>query len=137
MSTVANIITSGIFFIMFFFSLSIARNVHSTLGPDNAGKLLRVLFPKYFFWGLILSLAGAVAFYLSGELLKSLTLMIIAVLAGVSRFILVPKINKSRDLMLEGEEEAKKSFSSLHTLSVSINVVQLALLLAVLIVSVS
>ena len=137
MSTLANIITSGIFFIMFFFSLSIARNVHSTLGPDNAGKLLRVLFPKYFFWGLILSLAGAVAFYLSGELLKSLTLMIIAVLAGVSRFILVPKINKNRDLMLEGEEEAKKSFSSLHTLSVSINVVQLALLLAVLIVSVS
>ena len=137
MSTLANIITSGIFFIMFFFSLSIARNVHSTLGPDNAGKLLRVLFPKYFFWGLILSLAGAVAFYLSGELLKSLTLMIIAVLAGISIFILVPKINKSRDLMLEGKEIAKKTFSSLHALSVSVNVIQLVLLLAVLIASVS
>ena len=137
MSTLANIITSGIFFIMFFFSLSIARNVHSTLGPDNAGKLLRVLFPKYFFWGLILSLVGAVAFYLSGELLKSLTLMIIAVLAGISIFILVPKINKSRDLMLEGKEIAKKTFSSLHALSVSVNVIQLVLLLAVLIASVS
>ena len=63
--------------------------------------------------------------------------MFIAVLSGVSRFILVPKINKSRDLMLEGEEEAKKSFSSLHTLSVSINVIQLVLLLVVLIASVS
>ncbi len=122
---------------MLFFSLSIARNVHSTLGPDNAGKLLRVLFPKYFFWGLILSLVGAVAFYLSGELLKSLTLMIVSVLAGVSRFILVPKINKSRDLVLDGEEAAKKSFSSLHTISVSINVIQLAILLVVLIASVS
>ena len=137
MSTLANLITSGIFFIMLFFSLSIARNVHSTLGPDNAGKLLRVLFPKYFFWGLILSLVGAVAFYLSGELLKSLTLMIIAVLAGISIFILVPKINKSRDLMLEGKEIAKKTFSSLHALSVSVNVIQLVLLLAVLIASVS
>ena len=137
MSTLGIIITSGIFFIMFFFSLSIARNVHSTLGPDNAGKLLRVLFPKYFFWGLILSLVGAVAFYLSGELLKSLTLMIVSVLAGVSRFILVPKINKSRDLVLDGEEAAKKSFSSLHTISVSINVIQLAILLVVLIASVS
>ena len=114
MSTLGIIITSGIFFIMFYFSLSIARNVHGTLGPDNAGKLLRVLFPKYFFWGLILGLLGSAAFYLSGELLKSLTLMIVAVLSGVSRFILVPKINKSRDLMLEGEEMAKKSFSSLH-----------------------
>ena len=137
MTIFANIITSGVFFIMLFFSLSIARYVHSTLGPDNAGKLLRVLFPKYFFWGLILGLAGAVAFYLSGELLKSLTLMIVAVLAGVSRFILVPKINKSRDLMVEGEEIAKKSFLSLHTLSVSINVIQLVLLLVVLIASVS
>tara|TARA_Y100000766_G_C18796858_1_gene551025 strand:- start:490 stop:903 length:414 start_codon:yes stop_codon:yes gene_type:complete len=137
MTILANIITSGVFFIMLFFSLSIARNVHSTLGPDNAGKLLRVLFPKYFFWGLILSLVGAVAFYLSGELLKSLTLMIVSVLAGVSRFILVPKINKSRDLVLDGEEAAKKSFSSLHTISVSINVIQLAILLVVLIASVS
>ena len=87
MITLANIITSGVFFIMLFFSLSIARNVHSILGPDNAGKLLRVLFPKYFFWGLILSLAGALAFYLSGELLKSLTLMVVAVLAGISRCV--------------------------------------------------
>ena len=137
MSTLGIIITSGIFFIMLFFSLSIARNVHSTLGPDNAGKLLRVLFPKYFFWGLILGLLGSAAFYLSGELLKSLTLTIVAVLSGVSRFILVPKINKSRDLMLECEEMAKKSFSSLHTLSVSKNLIQLVLLLIVLIVSVS
>tara|TARA_B100001540_G_scaffold269700_1_gene252508 strand:+ start:309 stop:722 length:414 start_codon:yes stop_codon:yes gene_type:complete len=137
MSTLGIVITSGAFFIMFFFSLSIARNVHSTLGPDNAGKLLRVLFPKYFFWGLILSLVGSAAFYLSGELLKSLTLIIVAVLSGVSRFILVPKINKSRDLMLEGEEIAKKSFSSLHALSVSINLVQLVLLLVILIVSVN
>tara|TARA_X000000368_G_C22766198_1_gene595087 strand:+ start:85 stop:498 length:414 start_codon:yes stop_codon:yes gene_type:complete len=137
MSTLGIIITSGAFFIMFFFSLSIARNVHSTLGPDNAGKLLRVLFPKYFFWGLILSLVGSAAFYLSGELLKSLTLIIVTVLSGVSRFILVPKINKNRDLMLEGEEIAKKSFSLLHALSVSINLVQLVLLLVILIVSVN
>ena len=137
MSTLGIVITSGAFFIMFFFSLSIARNVHSTLGPDNAGKLLRVLFPKYFFWGLILSLVGSAAFYLSGELLKSLTLIIVTVLSGVSRFILVPKINKNRDLMLEGEEIAKKSFSLLHALSVSINLVQLVLLLVILIVSVN
>ena len=52
MTQLAYILTSGAFFIMLYFSVSIARFVHSTLGPENAGKLLRVLFPKYFLWGL-------------------------------------------------------------------------------------
>ena len=62
--------------------------------------------------------------------------MIVAVLAGISRYVLVPKINKSRDLMLEGEKIARKSFSSLHTVSVSINVIQIILLLVILIIGI-
>jgi hypothetical protein len=45
----------------------------------------------------------------------------------------VPKINKNRDLMLQGEESSKKVFSSLHALSVTINIIQLILLLLILI----
>ena len=33
--------------IMLFYSIVIAANVHKTLDKDNAGKLLRVLFPSY------------------------------------------------------------------------------------------
>ena len=134
MEILPNILTAGILFIMLFFSISIARNVHKALDKENAGILLRILFPEYFFWGLILGLAGAIAFYISGELLKSIILLIVAVLAGISRYVLVPKINKSRDLMLEGEKIARKSFSSLHTVSVSINVIQIILLLVILII---
>ena len=132
MEVLANILAAGILFIMLFFSISIARNVHKGLDKENAGILLRILFPEYFFWGLILGLAGAIAFYISGELLKSIILLIVAVLAGISRYVLVPKINKSRDLMLEGEKIARKSFSSLHNVSVSINVIQIILLLVIL-----
>ena len=133
MTQLAYILTSGAFFIMLFFSISIARFVHSTLGPENAGKLLRVLFPKYFLWGLILSLFSTLAFYFSNKIFESVTLLIVALLASISRFILVPKINKNRDLMLQGEASSRKTFSLLHTLSVTINIVQMILLLIVLI----
>ena len=133
MELLAYITTSGAFFIMLYFSLSIARYVHSVLGPENAGKLLRVLFPKYFLWGLILSFFSTVAFYFSNKIFESATLFIVAILAGISRFILVPKINKNRDLMLQGEDSSKKAFSSLHTLSVTINIIQLILLFLILI----
>ncbi len=95
MTLLAYITTSGAFFIMLYFSLSIARYVHSVLGPENAGKLLRVLFPKYFLWGLILSFFSTVAFYFSNKIFESATLFIVVILAGISRFILVPKINTS------------------------------------------
>tara|TARA_B100001113_G_C20908185_1_gene534415 strand:- start:291 stop:704 length:414 start_codon:yes stop_codon:yes gene_type:complete len=133
MTQLAYILSSGAFFIMLFFSVSIARFVHSTLGPENAGKLLRVLFPKYFLWGLILSLFSTLAFYFSNKIFESVTLLIVALLASISRFILVPKINKNRDLMLQGEASSRKTFSLLHTLSVTINIAQMILLLIVLI----
>ena len=133
MTQLAYILTSGAFFIMLYFSISIARFVHSTLGPENAGKLLRVLFPKYFLWGLFLSIFSTLIFYFSNKILESVILLIVALLAGISRFILVPKINKNRDLMIQGEATSKKAFSSLHTLSVMINFFQMILLLMVLI----
>jgi len=43
------ILSVAIFSIMLFYSLVIAVNVHKTLDRENAGKLLRVLFPSYFF----------------------------------------------------------------------------------------
>ncbi len=133
MTQLAYILTSGAFFIMLYFSISVARFVHSTLGPENAGKLLRVLFPKYFLWGLFLSIFSTLIFYFSNKIFESVTLLIVALLAGISRFILVPKINKNRDLMIQGEATSKKAFSSLHTLSVMINFFQMILLLMVLI----
>ncbi len=52
MEILSNILTAGILFIMLFFSISIARNVHKALDKENAGILLRILFPEYFFGAL-------------------------------------------------------------------------------------
>jgi hypothetical protein len=51
-----------------------------------------------------------------------------------SRQVLVPLLNKNRDLVNEGNVEAKKSFGSLHLRSVSINLIQMVFLAIILFV---
>ena len=103
-----------------------------TLDKENAGKLLRKLFPLYFLWGIIISIFIEVTFLYQGTSLKALLIAIVAIGFLYSRQVLVPLLNKNRDLVNEGNEEAKKAFGSLHLRSVSINLVQMLLLVIVL-----
>ena len=124
--------TISLLSIMIFYSFGIAFNVHKTLDKENAGKLLRKLFPLYFLWGIIISIFIEVTFLYQGTSLKALLIAIVAIGFLYSRQVLVPLLNKNRDLVNEGNEEAKKTFGSLHLRSVSINLVQMLLLIIVL-----
>ena len=128
----ANYLTVALFSIMVFYSFGIAINVHRTLDKENAGKLLRKLFPLYFLWGIIISIFIEVTFLYQGTSLKALLIAIVAIGFLYSRQVLVPLLNKNRDLVNEGNEEAKKAFGSLHLRSVSINLVQMLLLVIIL-----
>ncbi len=119
---------------MIFYSFGIAFNVHKTLDKENAGKLLRKLFPLYFLWGIVISIIAEVIFLYKGLSLKALFMAIVAIGFLYSRQVLVPLLNKNRDLASEGDPEAKKAFGSLHFRSVSINIVQMVLLILILIV---
>ena len=118
--------------IMIFYSFGIAINVHRTLDKENAGKLLRKLFPIYFLWGLFISILAEIIFLLSAKQEQAFIMALIVVGYLYSRQILVPKINKSRDLANEGDEKSKKDFNSLHFQSVAINLVQMLLLIIIL-----
>jgi|TARA_B100001059_G_C17690831_1_gene504839 hypothetical protein len=128
----AEYLTVALLSIMIFYSFGIAFNVHKTLDKENAGKLLRKLFPLYFLWGIIISIFIEVTFLYQGTSLKALLIAIVAIGFLYSRQVLVPLLNKNRDLVNEGNEEAKKAFGSLHLRSVSINLVQMLLLIIVL-----
>jgi|TARA_B100001094_G_C17419060_1_gene433827 hypothetical protein len=128
----AEYLTVALLSIMIFYSFGIAFNVHKTLDKENAGKLLRKLFPLYFLWGIIISIFIEVTFLYQGTSLKALLIAIVAIGFLYSRQVLVPLLNKNRDLVNEGNEEAKKAFGSLHLRSVSINLVQMLLLVIVL-----
>ena len=118
--------------IMIFYSFGIAINVHKTLDKENAGKLLRKLFPIYFLWGLFISILAEIIFLLNAKQEQAFIMALIVLGYLYSRQILVPKINKSRDLANEGDERSKKDFNSLHFQSVAINLVQMLLLIIIL-----
>ena len=128
----AEYLTVALLSIMIFYSFGIAFNVHKTLDKENAGKLLRELFPLYFLWGIIISILIEIIFLYLGTSPKALLMAVVAIGFLYSRQVLVPLLNKNRDLANEGDQEAKKAFGSLHLRSVSINIMQMVLLIVVL-----
>lgn len=116
---------------MLFFAAIVAPTVFQALPAEHAGKFLRRLFPRYYLWGLVLALACTVAAFGAGVEL-AVSASCVAVLAGFvyARQILLPAINRARDLDLEGDREARRRFRSLHLQSVIINAVQLIVLTA-------
>jgi|TARA_B110000014_G_C19546907_1_gene292593 hypothetical protein len=129
---VVNFLVSGLLAIMIFYSFGIAINVHRTLDKENAGKLLRKLFPIYFLWGIVISITAEIIYLLEGLNVQAFIMAIIVIGYLYSRQILVPKLNKNRDLANEGDEKSKKIFSSLHLQSVSINIIQMLFLALIL-----
>ena len=129
---VVNFLVSGLLAIMIFYSFGIAINVHRTLDKENAGKLLRKLFPIYFLWGIVISITAEIIYLLKGLNVQAFIMAIIVIGYLYSRQILVPKLNKNRDLANEGDEKSKKIFSSLHLQSVSINIIQMLFLALIL-----
>ena len=119
------ILHAAIIGFMFFFSAVVAPSVFKTLSQKAAGAFLRVLFPRMFIFGLILSLmASTVAAY---DGVAQMALLSIFVSTGfvVNAFVVTPIINKQRDAMLEGDDTAGKKFKHFHFVSVAIFLVQL------------
>lgn len=126
----ALLLSGGLFGSMLFFALVTAPTVFKALPEDQAGRFLRELFPRYYTWGMAVSFLAVVAC----AFLDHSDLVLTAVVFGlfvVSRQVLMPRINASRDAALTGDKQAAKRFLRLHGLSVLINLVQMIVLLAV------
>ena len=125
MILIAVIFHAAIIGFMVFFSAVVAQSVFKTLSQKAAGAFLRVLFPRMFIFGLILSLmASSVAAY---DGVAEMALLSIFISTGfvLNAFVVTPIINKQRDAMLEGDENAGKKFKQFHFVSVAIFLVQL------------
>ena len=125
MISIAVIFHAAIIGFMVFFSAVVAQSVFKTLSQKAAGAFLRVLFPRMFIFGLILSLmASSVAAY---DGVAEMALLSIFISTGfvLNAFVVTPIINKQRDAMLEGDENAGKKFKQFHFVSVAIFLVQL------------
>ena len=116
---------------MLFFSFVVAPLVFVRLEPATAGRFIRALFPWYYAVVAVLSLAAALA--LLGSPVDAGIMAAILAGALVSRQLLMPRINRHRDRMLEGDAGSTTLFRRLHRVSVAINSLQLVGALVVLV----
>ncbi len=132
-SLIIDILASLLLGSMVFFAAVVAPAVFRALEGDSAGAFLRVLFPRYYLWGMVLSLANLGVCLLHSP--KGAALMAL-VLAGFvyARQVLVPALNAARDRWRESDSPGDKArFGALHRRSVIINVAQMAMLVVIII----
>ena len=103
---------------MIFFVIIVSPTVFTSLSSDQASKFLRIIFPRLFLFGLILSLFTALGYYISNLYIEMILALMSSILFFLNGNLLTPLINYHRDKEIEGDIKSKKYFKLLHLLSV-------------------
>lgn len=116
---------------MVFFAACVAPLVFSKLPAEQAGRFIRAIFPFYYLYVLGTSAAAAVALMpLSG--VASWLMVAVAAAALWLREVLMKRINRLSDAAQAGDAAAGAEFRRMHRLSVIANMLQMAVVAAVL-----
>ena len=122
------LITAAILSFMIFFPVVVATSVFKVLDENQSSKFLRIFFPKYYLFGLVLSLTGLIIAIFDKNNM-SLTIFLLIIIGFLfSRQFLMPIINKAKD------NNNEKKFNILHRVSVLINFIQISLCVFLLII---
>ena len=132
LNTIGLVSVATLFGSIVFFSAVVAPLTFVKLDKETARNFIRSIFPWYY---LLIGGLSLVAFIsLAFNKLDVAVLMgIVLIGACISRQILMPNINKQRDLQLAGDAHAETRFNRLHRYSVLINLFQMLLAFYVLI----
>ena len=118
---------------MIFFMAVVSPSVFATLSTNASSKFLRTIFPRMFLFGFIITFLSLILSYISGNILNSILLVIVAVSFIINRNYLTPKINNFRDKELEGDEKASSNFKYMHLLSVLLFLLNFIILIGIVI----
>jgi len=122
------LITAAILSFMIFFPLVVATSVFKVLDEKQSSKFLRIFFPKYYLFGLVLSLIGLIIAIFDKNNMSLIVFLLIIIGFLFSRQFLMPIINKAKD------NNNEKKFNILHRFSVLINFIQISLCVFLLII---
>ena len=103
---------------MLFFVIIVTPTVFTSLSSDQASKFLRIIFPRLFLFGLVISLVTSLGYYISSLYIEMILALVSLILFFLNRNLLTPMINYYRDKEIEGDIKSKKYFKLLHLLSV-------------------
>ena len=122
------LITAAILSFMIFFPVVVATSVFKVLDEKQSSKFLRIFFPKYYLFGLVLSLTGLIIAIFDKNNMPLIVFLLIIIGFLFSRQFLMPIINKAKD------NNNEKKFNILHRFSVLINFIQISLCVFLLII---
>ena len=120
---------------MIFFMAVVSPSVFATLSTNASSKFLRTIFPRMFLFGFIITFLSLILSYISGNILNSILLIVVAVSFAINRNYLTPKINNFRDKELEGDEKASSNFKYMHLLSVLLFLLNFIILVSIVIIN--
>ena len=122
------LITAAILSFMIFFPVVVATSVFKVLDENQSSKFLRIFFPKYYLFGLVLSLTGLIIAIFDKNNMSLIVFLLIIIGFLFSRQFLMPIINKAKD------NNNEKKFNILHRVPVLINFIQISLCVFLLII---
>ena len=117
---------------MLFFIIVVSPIVFSSLSNEQASKFLRVIFPRVFLFGFIISLFTVFGYYILALYTEMLFAITSSILFFLNRNLLTPMINYHRDKGSVGEVISIKYFKALHLLSVIFFVINIIILMILL-----
>ena len=120
---------------MIFFMAVVSPSVFTTLNTNASSKFLRTIFPRMFLFGFIIAFLSLILSFISGNILNSILLIVVAVSFIINRNYLTPKINNLRDKELEGDQKASSNFKYMHLLSVLLFILNFIILVSIVIIN--
>ena len=120
---------------MIFFTSIVSPSVFATLSSNASRKFLRLVFPRMFLFGIIITSLCFLLSILLNNNLASILLAIITLSFFLNRNYLTPRINKYRDEELEGNQRAATLFKRMHLISVLLFVLNFVLLISIMVIN--
>lgn len=120
---------------MIFFTAVVSPSVFASLSSNASSKFLRLVFPRMFLFGIIITSLCFLLSILLNNNLASILLAIITLSFFLNRNYLTPRINKYRDEELEGNQRAVTLFKRMHLLSVLLFVLNFVLLISIMVIN--
>ena len=126
------LITGMILGFMIFFPIVVAPSVFKNFNEKQSSLFLRSFFPKYYLFGMIITLIGILISALEKDFIIICSLSIIFLGFVFSRQYLTPLINKAKDEIVKSNNLSKIKFERLHRFSVIINILQIFICIIIL-----
>ena len=129
--TIGLLLNAFLMGVMTSFIVVTSPTVFKTLDKEYSKKFLRFIFPRLFNFCFLISTGMFLFFALAEFSFGMVAGIVIAVGFLINGYLLTPRINMMRDLMITGFTGSEKKFKMLHFVSVLLYLISMVFIVAI------